>query len=289
MKVAGFTFIRNAVKYDYPVTEAIRSILPLCDEVIVNIGRSEDDTETLIKSISSPKIKIVHSVWDDSLREGGRVLAEETNKAFDQVSPDADWCFYIQADEVVHERYYDAIRKAMEKYRNDLRVEGLLFRYVHFYGSYDYVGDSRKWYSHEIRIIRNDRSIRSWRDAQGFRNDGRKLNVKEIDAVIFHYGWVKHPSAQLEKINNFQKLWVGDESTNIPVVNNIQFDYSQIDSLTRFKGTHPQVMNERIIRKNWAFDHDISRKNFRLRDRILHWLERLTGHRFFDYRNYRRL
>jgi hypothetical protein len=36
MKVGGFTFVRNVVKYDYPVVESIRSILPVVDEFIVN-------------------------------------------------------------------------------------------------------------------------------------------------------------------------------------------------------------------------------------------------------------
>ena len=105
MKTSGFTFVRNAVKYDYPVVEAITSILPLCDEMIVLAGDSEDDTLELIQSIKSPKIKIYRSVWDDSLRTGGKVFAVETNKAFDLVSSDSDWAFYIQADEIIHEKY----------------------------------------------------------------------------------------------------------------------------------------------------------------------------------------
>src|ERR1044072_1101483 len=145
MKVTGFTFVRNAIKLDYPVVEAISSILPLCDEVIVLVGNSEDATPDLIRSINSPKIRIFDSVWDDSMREGGRVLAIETDKAMQHISPDTTWCFYIQADEIVHEDDYPAIRAAMEKYKDDQRVEGLLFNYIHFYGTYDYVGDSRTW------------------------------------------------------------------------------------------------------------------------------------------------
>ena len=119
MKISGFTIVRNAVKFDYPIVESIKSILPLCDEFIVMLGNSEDDTRSLITSINSPKIKIVDSIWDDSLREGGKVLAMETNKAFDAIASDSDWAFYIQGDEVVHEKYHDAIRKAAEQYLND--------------------------------------------------------------------------------------------------------------------------------------------------------------------------
>ncbi|MBS1600468.1 MAG: glycosyltransferase family 2 protein [Bacteroidetes bacterium] len=292
MKIAGFTFIRNAVKYDYPIVEAIKSIVPLCDEVIVSVGNSADETEDLIRSISSPKVKIYHSTWNDELREGGFVLAEETDKAFDHVPPDVDWCIYIQGDEVIHEKYYPAILEAMEKYKDDFRVEGLLFKYLHFYASYDYVGDSRKWYDHEIRIIRNDKSIRSYRDAQGFRKNGEKLRVKEIDAYIYHYGWVKHPSYQQQKINDFGKLWRNDHeiaNQNIVKGDQSQYDYSEIDSLEFFKGTHPSVMKDRVNRKNWTFDFDITRKKFSLSKRFLYWFERKTGKRLFNYENYKKI
>lgn len=287
MKVSGFTFVRNAVKYDYPVREAIRSVLPLCDEFVVCLGNSDDDTETLIRSIDSDKIRIIHSVWDDSLREGGRVLAVETDKAFDAVAADSDWAFYIQADEVVHEKYHDAIRAGMQKWKDDGRVEGLLFRYVHFYGTYNYVGDSRRWYRNEIRIIRNDKRIRSWKDAQGFRKNGEKLAVKKIDAEIYHYGWVKSPEKQQEKQKNFHKLWHSDETVQRMTGQADTFDYSGIDSLTLFKGTHPDVMRERIQRMNWTFEHDIKEKRLSFKNRVMHLLEKLTGKRFFEYKNYR--
>jgi len=193
MKVAGFTIIKNAVVNDFPILEAIRSILPVVDEMIVLIGDSTDETIALIESIGDPKIKIHHSIWNKDLRKGGVVLADETNKAFQLIDASFDWAFYIQGDEVVHEKYHPAIRAACEKYKDDLPVQGLLFKYKHFYGTYDYVGDSRKWYAHEIRIIRNNKAISAYRDAQGFRIGHQKLPVAAIDASIYHYGWVKSP------------------------------------------------------------------------------------------------
>ena len=133
MKISGFTFIRNALKYDYPIVEAITSILPICDEFIVAVGKSEDETLQLIKNINSSKIKIVETVWDDNLREGGHLLAAETNKAFKQISKDSDWAFYIQGDEVIHEKYLPVIQQALKDYKEDTRIEGLLFNYLHFY------------------------------------------------------------------------------------------------------------------------------------------------------------
>lgn len=287
MKVAGFTFVRNALRYDYPVVEAINSILPLCDEFVVVVGDSSDDTRSLIESIGSPKIRIIDSVWDDSLREGGRVLAVETDKAYKQISPDTTWAFYIQADEVVHEKYHSLIRTAMEANASDARVEGLLFRYLHFYGSYDYVGDSTRWYRNEIRILRYDPAVTSFRDAQGFRKSGRPLNVKPIDAFIHHYGWVKPPDKQQAKQREFHRLWHADEQVATMVGEKPVFDYSKIDSLAHFDGTHPAVMKDRIAAKNWHFDFDPTERRLSLKVKFKLFVERMTGWRIGEYKNYR--
>lgn len=288
MKVAGFTIIRNAIKYDYPVVEAITSILPICDEFIVAVGNSEDATLDLIKNIGSPKIKIIETIWDDNLREGGQVLAIETNKAFDAISPDTDWCFYIQSDECVHEKHLAAIKDAMLKYKDDKHVDGLLFNYVHFYGTYNYIGNSRRWYRKEIRIIRNDKNIRSYKDAQGFRKrDNSKLNVKQINAEIYHYGWVKPPKAQQAKQENFHKMWHDDEWMKKNIAQAEEFDYSQIDSLDKFEGTHPKVMQTRVNAVNWNFRFDPSQIKLSTKDKLLLFIEKTSGWKVGEYRNYK--
>ena len=286
MKISGFTIIKDAVINDYPIKEAILSILPVVDEMIVSIGKSSDTTEELIRSIPSDKIKIVYSVWDPELREGGKILAVETDKAFQHIDPTSDWAFYIQADEVVHEKYHDAIRKATEQNLDDKKVDGLLFHYLHFYGTYDYVGDSRKWYHREVRIIRNDKTIQSYKDAQGFRRNGKRLPVKLIDAYIYHYGWVKDPYKMKQKIYNAGKLWHSDEEMNAFLKSSDFFDYNDFDSLNKFEGTHPQVMQERLSKKNWEVDLDIHKKKFSLKNRLLYWIEKKTGKRLFSFRNY---
>ena len=291
MKVSGFTFVRNAIKFDYPIVEAITSILPVCDEMIVAVGNSDDATLALIKSINSPKIKIIQTTWDDTLREGGKVLAIETNKALATLSPDSDWYFYIQGDEVVHEQYLPNIQKAMQDNLNDPKVEGLLFKYLHFYGSYQYVADAQRWYRQEIRIIRNQGNITSYRDAQGFRTiDDKKLSVKWIEAFVYHYGWVKSPEIQKEKMKSSINFWTTDEeSVGVKKHYEDNFDYSEIDSLRNFNGTHPAVMQARIARVNWQFDFDIREKKLSLKNRFRAWIEKLTGWRIGEYKNFKPL
>jgi hypothetical protein len=292
MKVSGFTFIRNATKFDYPVVEAIKSVLPVCDNFIVAVGNSDDNTLELIKSIDEQKIRIIETIWDDSqeMKKGGKVFASETDKAFKTIPMDSDWAFYIQGDEVVHERYLGKIYSSMERWKDDKMVDGLLFNYLHFYGSYDYIGVSPKWYGHEIRVLKNNKSFYSFRDAQGFRkNKNKKLNVKPVDAYIYHYGWVKEPGTMMKKAINANTFYQDKNfikrMKSININGNKEFDYSSIDSLSLFTETHPKVMEERIKSKNWNFEHDISFNRLSLRYRGKIFIKKYLGINTY-YENY---
>jgi hypothetical protein len=291
MKIAGFTFIRNAVKNDYAIVEAITSILPICDEFVVAVGASEDETLALIQSIPSDKIKIVETVWDDSKREGGATFALETDKALQAISKDIDWAFYIQGDECVHEADLPVVKAAMEANLADSNVEGLLFHYRHFYGSYQHVAVSRRWYRREIRVVKMHPDVHSYKDAQGFRKDGKKLKVKLIPAHINHYGWVKPPEGLNNKVRNFTQFYHDDAwlAENVPA--DYQFDYGNAERLFRFEGTHPAVMADRVARSNWPFYFDPVEleKKMTFRRKILQKIEDLTGYRVGEYKNYRML
>lgn len=287
MKVCGFSFVRNGVQFDYPFVEAIASILPLCDEVIIAVGNSDDDTLSRVRSID-PKVKAIPTVWDETLREGGQVLADETNKAFKLIPEEYDWAFYIQADEVLHEKYIPAIQNAMQEHLNDTHVDGLLFNYLHFFGSYDYVGSKYSWYRREIRIVRNRKDIYSYRDAQGFRMmDNQKLRVKKADAYIYHYGWARNPIAMKGKENfkiHYYKddAWIEEHDDRAE-----RFEYSDAyEPVEPFTGTHPAVMQKRIRERNWHFQPDLSLKYTSLKDRFKRFMGKATGWYPGEYRNY---
>jgi glycosyltransferase involved in cell wall biosynthesis len=286
MFVSGFTIVRNAIKYDYPVVESICSILPLCDEIIVLVGNSTDGTLELIQSIQSDKIKIFESVWDDSLREGGRVLAVETDKAKKLVDPSADWCVYIQADELFNDEYYDEISSAMQNNLHNKEIEGLLFSYKHFFGNFNYVANSRGYYRNEIRIVRNLPDIVSYKDAQGFRRGDNKLKVKKSGGEVFHYGWVRDPETMKEKIKNFHQLWHTDDWIKAQEEAINHFDYSDIDDLLPFLGQHPKCIQNRIKEKNWPFEPKWNKEKISIKNRLLYWFESKTGYRIGEYKNY---
>ncbi|MCF7886004.1 MAG: hypothetical protein K9M80_05885, partial [Candidatus Marinimicrobia bacterium] len=169
MKISGFSMVRNGVKLYYPVVEMIKSILPLVDEFVIAIGEGDEDDTTRndIIGIGSEKIKIIDTVWDLEKYPNGTEHAHQTDIAKEACT--GDWLFYLQADEVVHEKYLPMIKERCEELVEDQEVEGLLFKYRHFWGDYQHYQISHGWYPHEIRIIRNDPDIHSWKSAQSFR------------------------------------------------------------------------------------------------------------------------
>ncbi len=263
MKISGFSFVRNGLKLYYPVVESIKSILPIVDEFVIAVGRGDPDDRTreAITAIGDPKIKIIDTNWDEHYFKKGIINAIQTDIAKEACS--GDWLFYLQADEVVHEKYLPIIQQRCRELLYDERVEGLLFRYKHFWGDYDHYQISHGWYPYEIRIIRNDPHIHSWQSAQSFRyfeyyehprqkKGHRKLRVARVDAEIYHYGWVRPPHLMQNKSRALGTLHWGKKRANAYFqAQPREFDYGPLNLLPRFNDRHPAVMQERVQKMNW--------------------------------------
>lgn len=281
MKVSGFTFCRDAVRFDYPLVESIRSLLPLVDEYVVNVGKSDDGTLDLVRSIGDPKIRIIESVWDESLRKDGLIYSQQTNIALARCT--GEWAFYLQADEVVHEDDLPVIRAAMQRYGDQPRVLGLMFHYRHFKGDYHSIDP---WmYRREIRLIRNCGQVHSSGDATGFRRiapdaaqslKSEKPYRRQIGARIFHYGWVKDPRTMVRKKRTQITHYHGSA---VPETEQVFFEqdrygFDRYEVLKEFRGSHPAVMAERVARHgrlrprtnrwlNWKFYREVLAHGFK--------------------------
>lgn len=239
MKISAFTFLRNAQLLGYPFLESIKSALPLCDEYIVNIGDSEDDTFEMVKSINSPEIRIIQSQWNERMGTKGYVYGQQ--KSIAHFNCTGDWALYLEADEVIHESDIPKIKDSMQRYLKDDRVEALAFDFIHFYGNHKTYVWSPGWYRKEVRAIKN--TIRAYAPDGLFfvvltsNKKGRYPKAALANAIIYHYGWIRSEEQMNEKLKRVGKYWNSTHS---------EIDYSQIDHsiLKEFKGTHPAVMKE---------------------------------------------
>ncbi len=290
MKVSGFTLLRNGVEFDYPFEESTRSLLPLVDELIINVGSGTDETLQRVRALqreSGGKIIVFESDWkldDPELRKGGQILSEQTNLALERCS--GEWCVYLQADEVLHEQDYAILRQSLELAHKDQRIEALVFDYIHFYGSYGVHQRTRSAYRREVRAFKRASLARSIGDAQSFRKpDGSKLRAVRCGARVFHYGWVRTPEAMRSKTEFMDSLYHG--SVGLHTGDN--YRYKKVWGLHQYTGTHPRVMLERIARKGWSWDLKNSKLAWRPSDVkkiALDVFERVTGIRLFEYRCY---
>jgi hypothetical protein len=283
VKVSGFTIVRNAIKLDFPVEASIRSILPICDEVVVNVGRSEDETLELVRSIRDPKIRILETEWDMTRRN--TVLGFETQRAMRAcLHP---WGVYIQADEVLHERGAEELADAIRAADTDRRIEGLLVRYVHFYGGFDTVATHRRWYRREVRVVRlaPELDIRPYQGAQGFRvgPSDRKIRARLTAAEMFHYGWARPSKALREKRDLGRTMYPWrNADASLPLLD-------WMPGIQPFTGTHPAAARNWIDARRHDPERAIAPRRFRwrfLRYYISSAIERMTGIRVFEFRNY---
>lgn len=308
MSISGYTFVRNAVKLGYPLKESISSILDLVDEFVIAYcpGDEGDNTLEVIKSIKTDKIKLIEAKWEPQRFKKNTLYSYLSDIAKNECK--GAWLFYLQVDEVVHEKFIPVIKKACEKYTRNSEIEGFLFNYKHFWGDYDHCFTHHGWYPREIRIIRNLPEIHSWRDAQSFRRYNTfeattdyyltkehtyKLKVVLLPAEIYHYGWVRPPQTMADKQNRMRKTWDGSLENKFES----EFDYGPLNKVPEFTETQPAVMQERVKTLDWKgslrYDnkYDLQRARFKhekLKYRIKSWVELnlLSGKEIGGFKNY---
>jgi hypothetical protein len=290
LKISGFTFIRNGNALGYPFVAAIRSILQLCDEVIVNVPYSTDGTLDTVKTIQDPKIRIIQSDWDEKEKVGDPIFRRHTDLALEQCT--GDWCVYVQGDEALHEASLPAMRSTMERELENPAVQGLLVDYTHFYGSFWTEVYSFGWYYKEVRVVRREPKIRSWGGAQGFRTtDGQKLRVKDSGGRYFHYGFALDPERARGKLTNLNQLYGNEKGVKAMSARPSGF-YADDQKVKPFRGTHPAVMKETVAAATWSYKSRNPlirfRKDYFWEDIAL-IIKRCTGITLGVHRNYKRL
>jgi len=88
------------------------------------------------------------------------------------------------------------------------------------------------------------------------------------------------------KCDNYHYLYFGNTAELNVVAKKEEFDYSEIDALSLFNEEHPQVMESRIRKKNWKFDHNLSTNKLSFKHRFKIFANEHLGMNI-GYRNYK--
>lgn len=247
--MVGYTFIRNMFKYDYPLREAVFSLLPAVDKYLICECYSDDGTyaELLRWRREEPKIRLFRHKWGDHYT----VQQTLANFLLDHVA-DGDWCFKLDADEAIHEESWELFR-SLPDLLQDEGATGARFHYTHFMGNYQTEFDFM--YRRARRFVQQGHGWRWDGDACQLA-DGQGEFV-DVDVEIFHYGKVHEARVGLRKEQDFQALYtdIGFPDPRLAqmreAIDGVDYHYLfegaiQRGEVRHFTGTHPKIMAQRI-------------------------------------------
>lgn len=283
--ISGFTIVRNASILEYPFRESVLSVLPLCDEFIINCGHSDDETAEIVSDLAKEfpsKIKPIFTEWTRENQSGGFQLKKQSDLALQMAK--GEWCFYIQADEVVHEADHEAILKAIARASARPEVDGILFDYLHFYGNFSYQIKGRNWYRREVRVFKNHRGIEAFRDAQGFRKNGNRISVIPSGARVFHYGYVRTSESLRKKAEQMSQWW-GEKAASSPE----SFLLKKHVGLSTFTDSHPKWMKNKIAENSKYCDPMRGKRSWdknEIKNAVTLIWESIVPYRIGEFRNY---
>jgi len=205
MKLAGTTFIRNGVQYDYSFKETILSLLECCDHVFVVEAGSDDGTAEILNTLPSENLTIITRTkqeWDGQKGTGYAKLCYFTDIAI-QAAREAgyEYHLYVQCDEIIHEKSYPFIREAIS-----MDAPGYMIKRVNLWAS--------PYYKLDVPVERLPCStdiIRLAKTDYKAHGDAESLAVPFADISylnqirIYHNGFVRKREVMINKIKNMQQ------------------------------------------------------------------------------------
>ena len=261
MNIYGFSLIKNGVEFDYPFMESFASMLPIVNNLYINVGRSKDKTEEKCREINKDKIKIFTKDWDEDRTDRGHILSDNTNyilkilkNSIENNELNSAWGLYLQADEVIHQEELNLIKCDIQK-ANDEGFDCVCFRYVHFWQSHNSIAINKKWYPNEIRAIKLKTDIESYGDAQSFRRYQRKYYS---NAHIYHYGHVRDQKAYTKKVDRMIMYYCSPVEWK-----KFSRKWKRKDRNTEtlsFLVDHPKIMRSRIDRIGGLYEYPEAKK-----------------------------
>lgn len=228
MKLTGIMPLRNGVILSYPFELALRSLRRLCDEVVVAVDpTSEDDTLARVRALGIVD-NIVESPWDMSNHgghEGRSEIARQTSIALAQAS--CPWVMSLQADEVLHEKDVDSLRREINR-ADAGGIHGIELTRLYFYGGLTrYRSD---WTLPLLRLFKVGHfAADGFCGAMGFVPTGPQ-RIARTDACIYHYSRVGDPAIVAQRVRNLDTFYHAPEVVAAPEAVEA-YDFGQLRKL----------------------------------------------------------
>lgn len=202
--LAGITIVRNAFRYDYHIIETVQSLLQFCEYVFIGECGSDDETIDQLHAHFGKNSNVIlvdcTKEWNETA--GKYRLSACTNKVADTARfHKFDYQFYLQADEILHESSYAAIREAVEQGDN-----GYMCSRINLWGSpYRILTVPVSRQPCSIEVVRLTRAgMQAYDDAENITCDA--VNMQFIPRInIYHMGFVRRRAIMKAKVINMQR------------------------------------------------------------------------------------
>lgn len=243
MRISGITFIHNGVERDYCFEAAIRSMLPVCDEVVVVEAESTDGTRERIEAIQDPKIRIISAPWKPApLKQESNTDWTKDLGELARESSSHPYIVYVQGDEVLHEKDYNSIYDCASTNR-PFFVE----RY-NFWVNLQRLVPHGRVCGHRITRLAPRSAKVTW-GSETLEHEGSSYS----GVGLYHYGFVRDTKSFLIKADVMLKNFLGETDPRLPIIGEKGWsafakDWPDTEEIP-FKGTHPAVAHQWLKEK----------------------------------------
>ena len=241
--LGGNVCIRNGDSQDYCWREAVRSLLPVCDKVIICDCDSTDGTRQAIDlwAAQDPKIVVANFPWTNPK---GDPLWWVTFLNYARQHLPTTMHIQLDADEILHENSYDEVTRAKEN-------GSVLYckRFNFWKDAQHLIPEGHCCSAKVIRVAPCNMNIPSdspWPEAQDAMN-----NAKDSGIEIMHYGFIREVKGFFKKARSVQSIWANSFDPRLERAEQYGLEWASApglsdwqNQLVEFKGTHPAVIHE---------------------------------------------
>lgn len=243
MTLGGNVCIRNGSLLDYCWREAVNSLLPICDEVVICDCDSGDGTRQQIDywAMREPKITPVNFPWTDP-KATDQWYPEWINYARQHLSTDMH--IHLDGDEVLHEADYEKIQRASES------SSILFFNRLNFWTDPKHlIPEGVCLGTKVLRMAPANRPIPS--DYPYGPAEDTVRAATESSIRVFHYGFLRRREAFFKKAREVQRIWTNSYDPRLEAAEKTEGDWSKTpgitgweDRLVDYHGDHPSVIHD---------------------------------------------
>ena len=255
--------LHRAVEYDYPFREVVRSVVGLCDEVVLVVSGYPDGTREACVELGDywpgGSLRIIEQDWWDEAR-GCQCLADATNVAIEAAT--GEYVLNLQADEVLHEDDRPALMRLAN--RTTLWAE---FGRLNFHGRFDaYNANPERWPCSVVRLMQRRLypTVRSYGDAthlgwmHNFHSELHRREDARESVQLWHYAYVRGGRAFVDRQAGMAKLygWRADPQIEAARVKQ-RVDWKGLVPSSEFRPiprNHPAVMQSWISARQAAVE-----------------------------------